>query len=156
MLATLLTWPLAMQPVSTVFGKALISMGFGVTPKSSEPGYGAVETGTIEAAAGVNGEKDSPKELPPTLYYGLRLVLVIFCGVCATSVPNFGLVVSLLGSFAVTLGSFVLPPLFHMVVFSGHQSKMAARADCALFVLGVATCIFTTTTTAVGVFNGDD
>lgn len=159
-LATLLTWPLAVQPVSTVFGQTLVSLGFGVSSRYTD--YGAIEngtaavTGTVQSTADFdNGGKKGRQELPSSLYYGLRLVLVIFTGVCATSVPNFGVVVSLLGSFAVTLGSFVLPPLFHLVVFRGRQTQGAEMADLVLFILGALTCAFTTTTTALSVINGD-
>lgn len=147
-----------MQPVSTVFGRTLISLGFGVSRSSA--GYGAIEngtavvTGTVQSAVDIE-DNGGQQELPSSLYYGLRLVLVIFTGVCATSVPNFGVVVSLLGSFAVTLGSFVLPPLFHMVVFRGRQTQRAEMIDIALFVLGLVTCAFTTTTTFISVFKGD-
>lgn len=183
-MATLLTWPLAMQPVSTVLGRGLIAAGFGVGSSSvRENGYGAIgalESGTagVSAASGTVAGVPGPVQIPvdaygngkpsvegnddvggerlsPAMYYGLRAVLVIFCGVCATSVPNFGVVVSLLGSFSVTLGSFVLPPLFHFLVFRGKQKRGATAIDVGLFVLGVMTCVFTTASTALGVINGD-
>ena len=49
---------------------------------------------------------------------------------CATSVPNFGVVVALLGSFSVTLGSFVLPPLFHRVVFGDRLDSHVLLRRC--------------------------
>lgn len=129
-------------------------------------GYGA-----IEGAPAVSGLAQTPvdrfsagtkanvagqsEELPPWMRYGLRVALVAFTGVCATSVPNFGVVVSLLGSFSVTLGSFVLPPLFHLIVFAERLTQGAIAVDVVLFVLGVVTCIFTTMSTALGVINGD-
>lgn len=156
-MATLFTYPLAMQPVASIFSQALIQAGFGEPTSSSVEGkYGAVgseESGDVQLA--VDAESNE-KHLPPPIYYGLRAGLVLFTGVCATSVPNFGVVVSLLGSFAVTLGSFVLPPLFHMAVFGDRLTQKEMAADIALFVVGVATCIFCTATTAIGVFNGDD
>lgn len=166
--ATLLTYPLAMQPVASIFSQALISAGFGKkSAVVTAAGYGAisaVETGTqgVPAAVGVvqspvdPSAVEGPAELHWTVYYGLRALLVLFTGVCSTSVPNFGIVVTLLGSFSVTLGSFVLPPLFHFVVFGERLSAKAKMLDVALFLIGVVTCIFTTTTTAIGVFKGDE
>ncbi|CAN0482733.1 unnamed protein product, partial [Hapterophycus canaliculatus] len=100
-------------------------------------------------------QSPSRGELTPVVRYGLRAALVLFTGFCATSVPNFGVVVSLLGSFSVTLGSFVLPPLFHRVVLGDRLSSAEKTADEVLCFIGVVTCVFTTTTTALGVLTGE-
>lgn len=188
-MATLFTYPLAMQPVASIFTQALIQAGFGESSENAASGqYGALSTGSSPngsfsaavapgattfggqgpSAAAVQEEggpqnaensppsPPSPDQLPPVLYYGLRAALVLFTGVCATSVPNFGVVVSLLGSFSVTLGSFVLPPLFHRAVFAGRLTPMEDAVDLVLCCIGVVTCVFTTTTTAIGVLNGED
>lgn len=154
-----------MQPVSTVFGRALVSLGLGGTSNGSgrNGGYGAVESGAAVATA-IAGtvsipqaeEDDEADNLSPTMYFGLRAVLVLLTGYCATSVPNFGIVVSLLGSFSVTLGSFVLPPLFHYCRFRGKQEPHASGIDMGLCLLGAFTCIFCTTTTTIGIFKGGE
>eukprot|EP00903_Cladosiphon_okamuranus_P009273 g8848.t1 len=160
-MATLFTYPLAMQPVASIFGQALIKAGFGKAPEKEKSGqYGALyaaETGTmtpISASPAAQEGDDSPSELSTGMYYGLRAALVLFSGFCATSVPNFGVVVSLLGSFSVTLGSFVLPPLFHRVVFGERLTALEKTTDEVLTFIGVVTCVFTTTTTALGVLKG--
>eukprot|EP00752_Nemacystus_decipiens_P016397 g14657.t1 len=162
-MATLFTYPLAMQPVASIFTQALIKAGFGAGPEKEASGqYGALyaaETGTTTTptsappAAGEEGE--SSGQLSAPMYYGLRAALVLFSGVCATSVPNFGVVVTLLGSFSVTLGSFVLPPLFHRVVFGERLSALEKTTDEVLTFIGVVTCAFTTTTTALSVLRGE-
>ncbi|CAM9760635.1 unnamed protein product [Ectocarpus fasciculatus] len=164
-IATLFTYPLAMQPVSSIFEQALIKAGFGQASARVGGGddqrYGALtaaETGTdprFPKEEGEDGESHSSDELSPALRYGLRAALVLFTGVCATSVPNFGVVVTLLGSFSVTLGSFVLPPLFHRVVFGERLSSAEKTADEVLCFIGAVTCVFTTTTTALGVLRGE-
>lgn len=153
-----------MQPVASIFEQGLIKAGFGGGSEKGASGqYGALyaaETGTTGPTpagggpAGGEGEGSS-NQLSPVLYYGLRAALVLFSGVCATSVPNFGVVVTLLGSFSVTLGSFVLPPLFHRVVFGGRLSAAEKTTDEVLTFIGVVTCLFTTTTTALGVLRGE-
>ena len=157
-MATLFTYPLAMQPVASIFEQALIGAGYGQSSAVMEGGaYGAVaaEDGSHPShLAGTESSQKKRAELPPSMRYGLRVALVLFTGVCATSVPNFGVVVSLLGSFSVTLGSFVLPPLFHFVVFGDRLSVKVKAVDIFLFVLGVVTCVFTTTTTAMDVLGG--
>lgn len=152
-----------MQPVASIFSQALISAGFGKNSAVvTGAGYGAisVETGTqsVSGAADVvqPSAEEGPAELHWTVYYGLRVLLVLFTGLCATSVPNFGIVVTLLGTFSVTLGSFVLPPLFHFVVFGERLTAKAKVLDVGLFLIGVMTCLFTTTTTAIGVLKGED
>lgn len=159
-----------MQPVASIFEQALIKAGFGAAGSekaTSGQQYGALyaaETGTTAtpigappAAAGEEeeGEGSSGQVLSPALFYGLRAALVLFSGVCATSVPNFGVVVTLLGSFSVTLGSFVLPPLFHRVVFGERLSALEKATDEVLTFIGVVTCVFTTTTTALSVLKGE-
>lgn len=164
-MATLLTYPLAMQPVSTVLGRALVVAGLGGNPPQNgrKDGYGAVESAVVgetapDSAVGTilspqMEDDDASSKLSPAVYFGLRAVLVLFTGICATSVPNFGIVVSLLGSFSVTLGSFVLPPLFHFMIFRNKQDPSASSVDMVLFVVGMFTCIFTTTTTTLGIFS---
>lgn len=170
-MATLFTYPLAMQPVASIFEQALIRAGLGQASAAvAEGGYGAlgaadnsalgepVVTAFVQTPVDPRGNgsrKGGGAELSPVMRYGLRVALVLFTGVCATSVPNFGVVVELLGSFSVTLGSFVLPPLFHFAVFRERLSPTVQAADCALVLLGAVTCIFTTTTTALGVIYGD-
>lgn len=165
-----------MQPVASIFEQALIKAGFGEGSGKERSGqYGALyaaEAGTTTPSTsaastpiGVGGgggggppevaEESSPNQLSPVLYYGLRAALVLFSGVCATSVPDFGVVVTLLGSFSVTLGSFVLPPLFHRVVFGGRLSVAEKTTDEVLTFIGVVTCVFTTTTTALSVLKGE-
>lgn len=159
-MATLFTYPLAMQPVACIFEQALIGAGYGQSSAAVGGFYGAVaaeDGGSHPSFPTPQGAESGPTprgELPPVLRYGLRVALVLFTGVFATSVPNFGVVVSLLGSFAVTLGSFVLPPLFHFVVFGDRLSANVKMVDIALFVVGVVTCVFTTTTTALDVLSG--
>mmetsp|Transcript_2876 Transcript_2876/g.4376 ORF Transcript_2876/g.4376 Transcript_2876/m.4376 type:complete len:499 (+) Transcript_2876:60-1556(+) len=50
------------------------------------------------------------------LRWSNRLFLVVMCTALAAHVPCFGLVVSLLGSFTVTILSFVLPPVLHLLI----------------------------------------
>lgn len=151
-----------MQPVASIFEQALIKAGFGAGPEKKTSGqYGALyaaETGTTPTSAPSAAEEEgegSSGQLSPAMYYGLRAALVLFSGVCATSVPNFGVVVTLLGSFSVTLGSFVLPPLFHRVVFGERLSALEKTTDEVLTFIGIVTCLFTTTTTALSVLKGE-
>lgn len=150
------------QPVSSIFEQALIKAGFGQASArvgDDDQRYGALtaaETGTDPRfPKEEDGESHSSGELSPALRYGFRAALVLFTGVSATSVPNFGMVVTLLGSFSVTLGSFVLPPLFHRVVFGERLSSAEKTADEVLCFIGAVTCVFTTTTTALGVLRGE-
>ena len=46
----------------------------------------------------------------------VRLLLTLMCTFAAAYVPCFGVVVSLLGCFTVTILSFVLPPLLHLML----------------------------------------
>lgn len=158
-MATLFTYPLAMQPVASIFEQALIKAGFGgsVGAKGASAEYGALTEAAETGTSTEKGDQTPPSrgELAPVMRYGLRAALVLFTGFCATSVPNFGVVVSLLGSFSVTLGSFVLPPLFHRVVLGERLSSAEKTADEVLCFIGVVTCIFTTTTTALGVLSGE-
>eukprot|EP01035_Chromulina_nebulosa_P020161 gene20161-26174_t len=41
-----------------------------------------------------------------------------YCTVCSSFIPCFGVVVSLLGCFTVTILSFILPPLLHLQIVS--------------------------------------
>ena len=78
-------------------------------------------------------------------------------------------VVSLLGCFTVSILSFVLPPLLHLILVtipeSQHYSLNVAQpvtitrhivADCLLLALGVVTFVFATGITAMEAFNGNE
>jgi amino acid permease len=53
----------------------------------------------------------------------IRLFLVTFTTASASSVPCFHMIVSLLGSFTVSLLTFILPPLFHLFIISIPRVK---------------------------------
>ena len=82
----------------------------------------------------------------------LRLLLLAVVVAVAAAVPDFGLVVSLLGCFSVTVLSFVLPPLFMLRIKAKHGERTAAPLAKALIALGVVVCVATTAQTALSIY----
>ncbi|CAM9396892.1 unnamed protein product [Discosporangium mesarthrocarpum] len=154
-MATLFTYPLVMQPVISIVEEGVAMMlGQAAVGESAAVnlGYGAINSSDAEAAV-----SEAPGPLKQTgLTWGqslvVRGVLVLLTGIFATAIPMFGVVVSLLGSASISLGSFVLPPLFHLLTFRGRLGPWEVTYDAVLFLVGALTCVITTATTAISVF----
>ncbi len=87
-----------------------------------------------------------------------RGVLLLLCHTCALSIPCFGLIISLLGCFTVTILSFVLPPFLSLSIISKRAYELAADSvsteafnirwryyrDFWMYVVGVVICVVTT------------
>ncbi|KAL5984296.1 Amino acid transporter avt3c [Asimina triloba] len=82
----------------------------------------------------------------------LRWIVVL--GVClvALSVPNFADFLSLVGSSVCILLGFVLPSLFHLVVFKEDLGWVEIVSDVVIVVLGVAFAISGTVASLVEMF----
>lgn len=78
----------------------------------------------------------------------LRSGIVFFTAVCSTVVPCFGVVVSFMGAFSVSILSFVLPPLFHLILFNARLLKSQIFLDFFMLVFGLIACIVATSLTA--------
>ena len=54
---------------------------------------------------------------PPPLQTALRIGLVILSGLIVVVIPNFSTLMALIGSSCCTLLAFILPGIFHYVLF---------------------------------------
>jgi len=68
-------------------------------------------------------------EMSTTMRVVHRFFLMIILQVVSLHVPCFGLVVSLLGCFTVSILSFVLPPLLSIQIITSPSARVAARAS---------------------------
>lgn len=78
----------------------------------------------------------------------LRSGIVVFTAICSAIVPCFGVVVSFMGAFSITILSFILPPLFHLLIFNARLLKRQIFLDVCMLVIGVVACIVATSLTA--------
>uniref|UniRef100_A0A7S1XNH0 Amino acid transporter transmembrane domain-containing protein n=1 Tax=Phaeomonas parva TaxID=124430 RepID=A0A7S1XNH0_9STRA len=76
----------------------------------------------------------------------IRLLLLAAVALFAILIPEFGLVVSLLGCFSVTILSFALPPFFLMRICNEYTYKLSIAATGGLIV-----CVCTTIQTGAAV-----
>ncbi|XP_037799162.1 amino acid transporter AVT3B-like isoform X1 [Penaeus monodon] len=67
----------------------------------------------------------------------LRMVLVGLTGLVVSAVPNFGILISLIGATCCTLLAFILPAAFHLSIFRQRLTKRQWYFDMFLVVLGV-------------------
>ncbi|XP_048589436.1 amino acid transporter AVT3B isoform X2 [Nematostella vectensis] len=72
-------------------------------------------------------------------YYGtfLRGLMVIITGIVVLGIPDFSMLMALVGSSCCTLLAFILPALFHLQIFKGELSICAKLLDFILILLGV-------------------
>ncbi|KAG0717320.1 Amino acid transporter AVT3C [Chionoecetes opilio] len=67
----------------------------------------------------------------------VRLVLVAMTGMVVSAVPNFAVLMSLIGATCCTLLAFILPAAFHLSIFKQRLTRRQRYFDVLLIVLGV-------------------
>lgn len=67
----------------------------------------------------------------------VRLVLVAMTGVVVSAVPNFAVLMSLIGATCCTLLAFILPAAFHLSIFRQRLTRRQRYFDLLLITLGV-------------------
>lgn len=67
----------------------------------------------------------------------MRLALVALTGVVVSAVPNFAVLMSLIGATCCTLLAFILPASFHLSIFKQRLPRRQRYFDIMLIVLGV-------------------
>ena len=82
------------------------------------------------------------------LRYANRITMLALCTSVSTNYPCFGMLVSLLGCFTVTILSFVLPPFFRLMLVSMPASDTSGiypvLIDILMTGLGALLCITST------------
>uniref|UniRef100_A0A7N0ZVV7 Amino acid transporter transmembrane domain-containing protein n=1 Tax=Kalanchoe fedtschenkoi TaxID=63787 RepID=A0A7N0ZVV7_KALFE len=82
----------------------------------------------------------------------IRWAAVVGVTVVAVTVPNFADFLSLVGSSVCIALGFVLPALFHMIVFGRELRWWSVGIDVCVSVLGVGLGVWGTWTSLVGIF----
>ncbi len=181
----LFTFPLTLVPPAQMIEQLLHHNLRFFLPSSSGKGllshttsYTSIEgSDSNKAGAGDPNEERSSEmysedieEPPTTLRFSVRFLLISMCTVLAISIPCFGDVISLLGSFTVSILSFVMPPILHYRLVSSQlltsynrihlefkndrvSPLTQAVIDLVFFVLGVCLCLFGTYINSVVVIN---
>lgn len=67
----------------------------------------------------------------------LRIGLVILSGLIVVVIPNFSTLMALIGSSCCTLLAFILPGIFHYVLFRDKLTKWGMALDIFLILLGI-------------------
>ncbi|XP_045132229.1 amino acid transporter ANT1-like [Portunus trituberculatus] len=67
----------------------------------------------------------------------VRLVLVAMTGMVVSAVPNFAVLMSLIGATCCTLLAFILPAAFHLSIFRQRLTRRQRYFDLLLITLGV-------------------
>jgi hypothetical protein len=103
---------------------------------------------------------------PRVSKYPLRIALVALVTFAAIVLPDFGLMVAIIGNFSVALLSFVLPSAMAVACAHRTEHSLATQTnhflsrsyscDLLLLVAGVFTCVFTTSLTLSTAFSPPD
>ncbi|KAG9442568.1 hypothetical protein H6P81_018422 [Aristolochia fimbriata] len=83
----------------------------------------------------------------------LRWVIVLFVSLVALLVPNFADFLSLVGSSVCIILGFVLPALFHLIVFKGEMDWKRRALDGVIVVVGVLLGVSGTFSSLVEIFS---
>eukprot|EP00252_Welwitschia_mirabilis_P000956 TRINITY_DN10943_c0_g1_i2.p1 TRINITY_DN10943_c0_g1~~TRINITY_DN10943_c0_g1_i2.p1 ORF type:complete len:257 (-),score=40.79 TRINITY_DN10943_c0_g1_i2:432-1202(-) len=118
--AILLTFPVMMHPVHEMFEKKLLETTWFQEVDNS--------VGWMKIA----------------LFKCFRGISVVVIAVLASSVPGFGVFVSLVGSTVCSFLAFVFPALFHFMAFRGTQNVAARTLDVVLIIFGIVFAIYGT------------
>jgi amino acid permease len=87
------------------------------------------------------------------LVWTLRAGLVLTAFAIAYAIPFFNLIVALVGGLATTIAAFILPPLFHIMLFWRIRPKGITILNAAIFVFGILASVITTVTTIMSVID---
>uniref|UniRef100_A0A7N0UST5 Amino acid transporter transmembrane domain-containing protein n=1 Tax=Kalanchoe fedtschenkoi TaxID=63787 RepID=A0A7N0UST5_KALFE len=82
----------------------------------------------------------------------MRWGMVLVVTLVALFVPNFADFLSLVGSSVCVVLGFVLPALFHILVFKDEMSKTRMAVDGAVVVLGIVLCVSGTWSSLMAIF----
>ena len=83
----------------------------------------------------------------------MRACLVLIAFAIAAVIPYFQLIITLVGGLATTISAFILPPLFHVLLFWSIKPKGISILNIIIFVFGVFASIITTVTTILQVID---
>ena len=135
-----------LSSTSTIHGRREAYSIIGIRKESQAGGVEDLSSPRLDKM----DEEDEAVVVPISLSYVVRAVLVTMCAYSATSIPCFGLIVSLLGSFTVTILSFVIPPYLNLKLITGPAREVDASntgafysywRDIILVIFGALLCI---------------
>jgi amino acid permease len=147
--------------------KTLKATGAGErTPISQSPSYHVSRSGSPVRRSNYGGndedlESDDPlyRQEPSWLLRVMnRVVLMVIITTGSLAIPCFGLMVSFLGSFTVAILSFVLPPLFSMLIITKRKKDKSSAdkwnyiRDLVLLAVGIFTAVSATVIVALKCF----
>ncbi|CAE1281049.1 SLC36A [Acanthosepion pharaonis] len=67
----------------------------------------------------------------------LRFIVVLSTGVIVIAIPNFANLMALIGASCCTLLAFILPGLFHIIIFKGSSTFSLRAFDIFLILVGI-------------------
>lgn len=132
-------------------GDADMSEGGLTLPGLSTSDHGGSSKRTESSISSMDFEEDVLTRVPASLMYIVRAILLLLCEFLASSIPCFGLVISLLGCFTVTILSFVIPPYLSLVLLSkprweeetgNSQALFVLCRDWTLIIVGAGVCVW--------------
>jgi amino acid permease len=103
----------------------------------------------------------SPRRPSALLKYASRALILLGCTCVTVRLPCFGLIVSLLGCFTVSILSFVLPPFFRLKLVSMPNYEAEASGENYVAILldtlstgaGTLLCLTSTAVVARQIFS---
>lgn len=115
-----------------------------------------IQGGSVESAEAARSDDPRPST---ALRYTFRLLLLTLCTYISCKFPCFGLLISLLGCFTVTILSFVLPPFFRLKLVSLPHYEGTGNGgyrillDIIMTGLGSLLCITATMVVTLQILN---
>ncbi|XP_043711051.1 amino acid transporter AVT3B-like [Telopea speciosissima] len=85
-----------------------------------------------------------------------RWLVVLLVSLVALSVPNFADFLSLVGSSVCVMLGFVLPALFHLMVFKDERNYRGLILDAVILIIGLIIVIYGTWSSLMGIFYARD
>jgi proton-coupled amino acid transporter len=124
-------------------------------------GQGLKEQGQGHGQGNGLDDRLSPRRPSALLKYASRALILLGCTCVTVRLPCFGLIVSLLGCFTVSILSFVLPPFFRLKLVSmpnyeaeaSGENNMAILLDTLSTGAGTLLCLTSTAVVARQIFS---
>ena len=120
-------------------GTSPLSSTSEASPLLAHDGYGALHSpsspATAAAAAGVASKKQ--KQRRAAIYVGVRVGVVLLASVVAYLLPEFELLVALVGSIGAGMLAFIVPGILGLVMYGGTATRREKGGYGCLIAFGV-------------------
>jgi len=122
---------------SSEAGTSPLSSTSEASPLLAHDGYGALHSPSSPAAAAAAATSTKEKQRRAAIYVGVRVGVVLLASVVAYLLPEFELLVALVGSIGAGMLAFIVPGILGLAMYRGTATRREKGGYGCLIAFGV-------------------